>query len=392
MKREGTITAIEAIRPVGEFGQVTEWVQRSQLHVLPQIRTTFDEIALQELADSIRLIEQEQATGNPRYDLLEPLTQGRHDEASARRYLRQYNQVNGTDLQLENYEPTYTTDGPRWYFHIAGERRLRAGDIIIERDALSPDSLFQCAIKENIEYIHALPLQFIENNARVNPPPADEARAIRRYSDAMKELAAAQGKRFTNVQCAQAFAVNPDKVTDAMTFTNYPIAMQKLAERYPFSTVIAAKDLYEAWCEYHQDTLETLDSSELEEFISTTGRAGFERIEDVAAFEVETCLLLAKAEKLHRRRDPGRPRRDMRPKKQAEQVRDSIMQRSLGITQEVLFADSEPAETYWARRKLASGSLFRASVEAIVLLDHLNMLSPEQRHRLGQIAAVEMLV
>jgi len=378
------------VRAVGEFGQVTEWVSRSSINVLPQIRTKFDEIALGELAESIRLIDAEHQSNRPRYDLLEPLIEGRHDEESALRYLAQYNRVNGTDFVLDMFTPTQTPAGPRWFFHIAGERRLRAGDMIIQRDGLSLASVFQCSVKENPEYIDALPTQFIENNARVNPPPQDEARAIRKYYDAMKELALAMGKRYTYVECARAFAVNPAKITDSIIYTDYPVDMQNLVERYPFSMIVDAKDLFEAWSEYHEKYADELSDGQVQEFIATTGKNGFASIDEVASFEVETSFEAIKAERLRRRRDPLAKKRDVSLKRQAEGVRKSIEQRDLGIVQGVLAFDTAP-ENYWTRRKLAAGSLFRAAVDALVLLDRANMLSNDMRDRLGQMATIVMV-
>lgn len=376
-------------KAVGEFGQVTEWVPRSAINVLPQIRTKFDPGRLSELMESIRLIDSEQESGRPRYDLLEPLIEGRHDEESAHRYLAQYNRVNGTQFKLDDFHAVDTNSGVRWIFHIAGERRLRAGDAIIERDGLSNDSVFQCSVKDNPEYIDALPTQFIENNARVNPPAQDEARAIRKYYDAMKELAAASDKRYTYVECAKAFAVKPEKIADSITFTDYPADMQALVERYPFSMVIEAKDLYEAWIEYHKRDIDELSPAQKKDFIATTGRSGFETIEEVAAFEVETGFEMIKTERLRRRKDPHAKKRDVSIKKQTENIHASIAQHDLGFAQGLLDIDTDHEnDNYWSRRKLASASLFRSAAEALLLLDQLGMLSDDMRSRLGQMAVI----
>lgn len=380
----------EAVRSIGEFGQVTEWVSRSSINVLPQIRTEFDEVALSELAESIRLIDAEQESGRLRYDLLEPLIEGRHDEESALRYLAQYNRVNGTDFALDMFTPTETAAGKRWFFHIAGERRLRAGDMIIERDALSHDSVFQCSVKDNPEYIDALPTQFIENNARVNPAAQDEARAVRKYYDAMKELAASTGKRYTYVECAKAFAVNPNKITDSVTFTDYPAEMQSLVERYPYSQVINARDLYRAWLDYHRVSQEELTNDDQTELIASTGKTGFETLEAIAAFEVETSFIRMKTENLRRRRDPNGVRRDVSLKKQEADVRASIKQQTLGIFQGVMDLGGLNAhDSYWSRRKQASTALFGSTVEALTLLDSVGLLSDDMRVRLGQFASIE---
>lgn len=393
-RREKTPAQVEVQQEIGEFGQQTEWIPRSAIHVLPQIRTVFDPIKLQELASSIKQIDTElEHGGNPRYDLLEPLTEGRHDEMSAQRYLRQYNQINGTSFRLADFSPTETPRGPRWYFHIAGERRYLAGGIIIERDNLSPDSLFQCAIKENIEYTEALPLQFVENNARVNPPPQDEAAAIRKYYDAMKKLMERQTdekgrpRRFTHTQCAEAFSVSPDKISDAITFTDYPPAMQKLLDRYPYSTLVAAKDLYLAWVKHHTDAQKNLSEEEWDGFISLTGRIDFKSVEEVAAYEVETCFIRIKAEKLKKRRDPSYIMPDISLPALVDHVKALGMQGelfSLAISDE---DDKEAA--YLKRRKLAVASLFHAAVEALSLLDRANLLTNDMRQRIGVLATVD---
>ncbi|MFZ1258310.1 MAG: hypothetical protein WAQ25_02465 [Candidatus Saccharimonas sp.] len=335
----------------------------------------------------MQLIDHEQTERAPRYKLLEPLIEGIHGEASARRYLAEFNFINGTKFELEEFVSTVIDGEQKWVFHIAGERRLRAGDMIIERDGLSPDSIFQCSVKYDPTYIDALPEQFVENNARVNPLPQDEARAIRKYYDAMKQLAANAGKRYTNVECARAFAVNPNKIADAITFTDYPASMQALVEEYPFSMVVDAKELFEAWKIYHADTDEELGPDQQQDFIATTGRNGFATLEGVAAFEVETCFTLIKAERAKRRTDPHAKRRDVSIKKQTENVLASVKQRGLGFAQGILDIPGDP-NNYWTRRKLAAEQLFRDSFNNHLYLERMSMLSGEMKRRLGQLAGV----
>lgn len=370
---------------MAEFGSVRqEMIPRDVINVLPQIRSVFDPIALEELAASIKKVGFDEDAGVVRYDMLENLLEGAHDQVSAQQYLKDYNMVNKTNVRLKDLIVHNTPDGPRWVIHIAGERRLRAGGLIIDRDGLSPSSKFMCAVEDNPSYLDALPKQFVENNSRINPPATDESRAIRKYYDAMKEI----DPRYTHMQCSAAFSINPNKISDAITFTDYPESMQALAEHFPFSMVIEAKDLYDAWCAYHLSGGDVeLDGADREEFISTTGKSGFEIIDDVATFEVETSFLKIKAERLRRRKDPHSEKHDVSLKKQTEDVNLSITQKTLGIIQGTLTFDGTSAlDNYWSRRKLAGGALFRALIEAADLLDRLNMLTPDMRQRIGFLA------
>lgn len=416
-------------RPIAEFGnQRVMMIPRNVINVLPQIRSEFDPHKLQELADSMPLADDVEGL---MHELMQPVTEGLHDEESALRYLEQYNLANGTDYSLEDLVPFRTVVGTRYDIHIAGERRLLAADILIERHGYSPESLILSTVDENISYIDALPKQFVENNARENPSAEDEARAMRRYIDMMRVIES----KYTQADCARAFAVNPDKVREAIIFTDYPPSMQQLVRNYPFSWVIEAKDIYEEWLQYYQEHKLHLKSSDdvdlfaddgltvgVSENGATTwtasdGTTFFESPEDVATYEVETCFTRIVAERLARRTaQGGRRNRDVRLKSQLVAIRESLQNEARGTEelalpyepptddyQEVDSVDAvrelnlyeqaawdheqrirELAERFNTRRKLASSSLFEASLRALSLLDMRGDLTRDMRVRLGK--------
>lgn len=417
-------------RPIAEFGNERVMkLPRNAITILPQIRTEFDQDKLHELADSMPLADDVEGL---MHELMEPVIEGLHDERSARRYLKEFNLANQTNYRMRDLVPFQTVAGIRYVIHIAGERRLRAADILIEKHGYSPKSLILSMVHDNISYIDALPKQFVENNARVNPSAEDEARAMRRYINMMRVIE----PKYTQADCARAFAVNPDKVREAIIFTDYPPSMQGLVRNYPFSWVIEAKDIYQEWLNYYQAHRSHLKSSEgvdlfadddlaigvsangATTWTASNGTMFFESPEDVATYEVETCFTHIVAERLARRAaQVGRRNRDVRLKTQLEAIRELLQNEARGIEAVALPLEplsdddqdgnssvddgndlnpydkvareheqriQELAERFNTRRKLASSSLFEASLRALSLLDMRGDLTRDMRVRLGK--------
>lgn len=412
MKIEGLprVDEISEVRPIGEFGSLRlAMIPRNRINILPQIRQEFDQEKLQELAESIANKGRDPVTGRIRFDMMEPLIEGYHTTESAAVYIEQYNHTNGTSVRLEDLIAYNTPEGVRYVIHIAGERRLLAGDMLIEQNGLTDDSEFLCHLYDNIEYIDALPMQFKENNARVNPPPRDEAHAIRKYYDAMKRI----DPSYTKVACADAFAVRPDKIADSIIYTDYPSSMQALGDHYPFSWLIAAKEVYDIWLEYYKDNQtylkpSTVDVELFDDFAdgheptdggtwtATDGRMYFSSPEEVAAYEVETCFNRIEAERLLRRQNPNRKPVDVRLKTQAEQIRRSLAYEDMGIGEFALPGIDEDEDyddegnakrpDYFYRRIKASTGLFEAAFKAIMGLERRGELRPSMRERLAVYA------
>jgi len=418
-------------KPIAEFGNPnTMNIPRNVIAILPQIRRQFDPVKLQELADSMPLSED--ADGLI-HELMEPVAEGVHTEESALRYLEQYNRANQDNARvytLEDLPQWQTPAGIRYVIHIAGERRIRAADILIEKHGYSAESLMRSSVYEDIEYVDALPLQFIENNARVNPSRPDEARAMRGYIDFMREI----DPSYTQKQCAEKFAVSPDRVHDAIVFTNYPPSMQAMERHYPFSWVIGVEEIYKTWLAYYQTSasgvfdpmemgllglsdevrLAAPKSDGLGMWTTSDGRALFESAEDAAAHEAELCFMKIKAEQLARRaalrKNEARRLSDVRFPAQLKLIKQMMRDEASGVGQDAMLGVDDAAsedlsvhrhsvdgeshvlslfETYGARRRIASTALFEATVQSLWLLEARGDLSDSMRERLAQYALLD---
>ncbi len=422
-------------RPIAEFGndRIVK-MPRSVINILPQIRRQFDVEKLQELSDSMPL---DDSVERLVHELMEPVVEGVHTEASARLYLEQFNKANGTHFTLDSLTPHHTPDGVRYVIHIAGERRIRAVDLLIEKHGYSPESLPLCSVHEDISYADALPLQFIENNARVNPPPADEARAIRGYIAMMREA----NPRYTQKDCAAKFAVKPEKVHDALVFTDYPQSMQNLVDHYPYNWVVGAEAIYRTWLDYYaqyssslevqvahvRDRAGLLSIPEQDKpteivtengspaFFTSDGQVFFTNPQDAATHEVVTCFEMIKAESLARRASQHglRKKRDVSFQRLLEEARALIRQEAAGIGQDDLIDDQEAYRqelsekferdynnggeeqlvlfTYDKRRKIAAASLFEAVMNALWTLHAMGDLPKNAPARLGKYAAMPVV-
>lgn len=430
-------------KPIAEFGnkRIME-IPRHVINVLPQIRREFDPVKLQELADAMPLSDTEEGLV---HEMMEPVVEGLHTEESAIRYLDQYNRANldnGRVYTLSDLVPWHLPQGIRYVIHIAGERRLRAADILIDRHGYSAESTILSSVHENITYVDALPKQFIENNARVNPPPADEARSMRGYIDLMREI----DPKYTQKKCAEKFAVKPHKVHDAIVFTDYPKSMQALEKIYPYNWVVDADGIYNAWLEYYRQhrygVAESIAVGLLREnhedavddglgmWTTGDGLAVFASAEDAATHEVELCFLKIKAEQLARkaslRKNEVRRGRDVRLPAQLAAIKKLLADEAVGVGQDAydetvgltdqelyrreLIMNLEVAagvqgderlkvgdqlklfETYAKRRTVASNALFEAVIGALWLLDARGDLTDSMRNRLGGYALVQSVI
>ncbi len=368
---------------MAEFGPVRlSKVPLSGINVLRQIRTHFDSEAIERLEASIKF--KDQKDGIMRYDLIEPPSVALLNDAEAESYLGDLNEAWGTDYTLDDLVRCNPDgNGRDIMILIAGEQRGMAIRRKIENDGLSPDSLVMTSLEEGVGFLEAFPRQFIENNARTNPSPQDEAHAIRVYYDLMQDKVKTDNSEavYTKAACARAFGIREEKVRDAVVFTDYPLSMQQMVDRYPYSTIVEAKEIFELYAEYY----EGLDDGG--PYYSADGSMHIGSAVDVAVYEVETCILRLKAERLRRRTNPNGARRDMSLKNQAEAIRASFKQEELGEFQVGLNGLDVPTD-YLGRRLEANENLFSAALEAVALLDRLNGLNKSMKYRLGRYSTV----
>ena len=228
---EGYVDKKEPIR----FGpQNLEYVPLDAINELPQVRTSYNSASLEELATAIivdsHFEEDAHDVTSESFDLISPLTVGRHSRASAARYIADhgdYYKIPEED-RLQLRELVWNDDG-NTIISISGHRRKRAIGILLERFEIETDeALVSAHVKNNISFAEAQGLQLREN-VYDRPPAQDEARAIdlfyrdiqRRTGSApsIKQFAAQVGFSETKVRDALAFASLPENV-QAFTYDN----------------------------------------------------------------------------------------------------------------------------------------------------------------------------
>ena len=377
------------------MGMDRQMVPRDVINILPQIRTEFEPEAMQELADSIPVREIKDGTAY--YNLLNSPTMADLSEEEARKYIAEFNAVNDDagHYEFENLVPYDTHLGERYIITIAGERRLRAGPIKVQQDwGEDVPIVYDCAVARGITYLEALPLQFIENNARRRPSRVDEANAISKYMAAQRKL----NSKFSKAACARAFGVPPSRVDDAEIFTGYPQCMQELEQDFGFRTTVDAKPVFDLWTLYHQNKLSDTERVGGDYLLAASdGATFFDSVEELAAYETRTSLLEVKASSLYHKRNPD---------SDVKRVTLDSTKRGLEVmvSQDNLFGDygtdiihavaglAPEADDIGAiaRRRLVSEGLYNQTIEALRLLDSIGGLYDVRKMKIAQFTALHI--
>lgn len=372
-----------------QFGLETLEVERRVINILPQIRSTFDEGKLRELEDAIPEVGIDQ-DGTACLGLINPPTVALLTPEAADAYLRDFNQFrreNGySDAQVwtrDDLTPCTTADGVRYVILIAGERRIRAGtEKVRQQYGDGMPAVWSCSVHRDIAFLDALPIQFKENNARANPSPVDEARAIMSYYRSMKRC----DNKTTKKWCAQQFGISDKKFRRAEIFVNYPPSMQALADEFKFSLVVDACGIYRLWCEYYeQQQREAKEANQEYELTAGDGATFFASIPEIAAYETKTMLLMLEDGALRRHTEAERPAITIKTLEEAVWRR---IQQGDGLfgdgTLLEAVAGIEPGDdessTPLQRRQLAEGQLAKATEKA------MRLLSPGHGQELAKVA------
>lgn len=206
-----------------EFGNITsEWVRLDEINRLAQTRQNYDPEALQELADSM-LIQNE--NGILQFELIHDLTVAEFNDKEFENFLKDHEDFYDKEVDRSNLKRS--EDGS-WRIVIAGHRRSLAAELNC-RNANVPTSeaFVKASIKNGISFEEALVLQLREN-VHLRPPAIDEAKQIDRY---FRLRSRREGSRPTIASCARILGFSESKVSEALRFAQLPAEVQKEASR-----------------------------------------------------------------------------------------------------------------------------------------------------------------
>ncbi len=230
-----------------------EMVPYLAINELPQVRQKYDPEALADLALSMEttpdqeIEETTKITGN-NFDLMTPLSIGRHTLKSAKVFLREHADFHEIPSEKRRHvdELARLSDG-RIAILNAGHRRKRAVAILAKKYGLNIGAVvINSDVRDDIPFARALGLQLRENN-HDRPPAYDEARAISLcYKDTLRHTGSAPSVQ----RVARELGFSETKVRDALAFGSLPSTIQGLARdgTLPYGTIRRLKplnDLYE---------------------------------------------------------------------------------------------------------------------------------------------------
>ncbi len=175
--------------------------------VLQQVRTKMTREGLDNLMASIKEIGQKTA------GIAIGLTR-----QEAEKYLKQANDLWGTDYRLEHYEPVYFKEfGDNFYlFLVTGHRRL----VAVKK--LDIGSYF-CQLHMQVQFLDAFILQFHEN-IHEEVAKDDEAR----FLTVMWRKQKSMNDRLSLAEFARQHGKTSEAVRRAVRFTSLPVSVQKL--------------------------------------------------------------------------------------------------------------------------------------------------------------------
>ena len=208
-----------------------------------QIRRVYEKDGIVELANSIE-----------ENDLLHPLTVVELDVLDAVEYLNDVNELWNTDYSILDLE---TNENNNYLFLIAGHRRLKAIELLIDRTGLDPEGIkIQCNVRQGIGLTEALKLQFTENASRQETEPSRDALAIEMYFNRRtREYKEAEIGRFSYAQCARELGISPKKVKFAEDYFTLPFNVRESvdAKLYDYKWVLKTVDFHRAIRQAHPD-------------------------------------------------------------------------------------------------------------------------------------------
>lgn len=184
----------------------------SQVIILKQSRTTYEDEALNDLANSIASNGQTNPT----------TVAWLKSDASCQAYIEGLNRDKGTNYSVGEFPILPNEDGT-YLIVIAGHQRTLGNIVKNYRQSgegiQNPDAeLMPCMVYEDIDFDTAFDIQITENACRVNPPLWEEAFTYARDYKRKRE----KGEAKTVSDAARKIGISDDKLRHAIRFTELP--------------------------------------------------------------------------------------------------------------------------------------------------------------------------
>lgn len=245
----------EATAPI-RFGPThLDYVPIAVINELPQVRTKYKEDDLEDLATAI--INNPDIDGNTGavttddFDLLNPLKLGRHEPASAKKYLKDHGDYYKIpSKQRVAFDDLAKMEDGSTVISIAGHRRKRAIAMLLRRLEINPGDVEIAAdVRWNLNFVEAQAMQLREN-VYERPPVQDEARAIALFYE---DLTLRNGTPPQIGRFASQLGFSETKVRDALAFASLPDSVQAYTINglLSYSTVRRLKVLADAYEKYY---------------------------------------------------------------------------------------------------------------------------------------------
>jgi len=249
------------------------YVPLTAINELPQVRAKYDQDSLNELATSIVVDASVEGHAedvtSAAFDLIKPITVGRHDRASARRYINdhaEYYRIARKDrVSVSDMVPM---DDNSRIISIAGHRRKRAIQLLLGRFEIGPEDAMVAADERwNVSFAQAQGLQLREN-VYDRPPAQDEARAIDLF---YRDIVRRTGKAPLIAQFASQLGFSETKVRDALAFASLPESIQAFTydNLLPYSTIRRVKVLSDAFERFYRGVEPTIAKKHVEDDLIT---------------------------------------------------------------------------------------------------------------------------
>ncbi len=208
-----------------EFGSTdVVFVPATAINDLQQIRESYDDAELQELADRIPLNDNE---GNISFTLINPPTVAVFpDEASVGNYIAQHAEYYGIDLESDPMVALQPWNGA-YYVRVNGHRRGRAIELKCRQEGLPIESVMvSSTLLYNPTFDEARCQQYIENTTSAITP-VEDAKAIEReyvwrwrgQNDAMVDISV---QRQRVAELSEFFGFGTAKIRAALYFISMP--------------------------------------------------------------------------------------------------------------------------------------------------------------------------